>query len=333
MSRVRRRAATISLWALGMVASWLGQGRQAHASEAATAGASAGATAADKLDFVPEPPPTYKAGKVTVDEKLGSSIPGYLKFRDQDGREVTLRDVLRGDLPTILTFNYSDCPMLCSLQLNGLSMVLDELATPTALDPSAAARPELVEAGRKAVVKLGAQFRVVTVVLEPTQPLAKTQATRTSYLEKLSEKDRALAAKGWTFLSAVDASDSRAIAALADSVGFRYTYIKERAEWAHPAALIFLSSSGSVTRYVYGTQFEASVIRESVIKAGLSEPSTAIGFMNRCYHYDPDANNHARAGVLTLRIGALVFVGLMILAFAGRRFFRRQPRDPGVIQA
>lgn len=288
---------------------------------------------ADPTDFVPQPPPTYKGDKVTVDERLGAPVPGYLEFRDHEGKKVALQEVLRGDLPTILTFNYSDCPMLCSLQLNGLSMVLEELATPTALAAKDTARPELVQDGRKAVVKLGAQFRVITVVLEPTQTLAKTQATRDGYLQKLSEKDRAIAARGWTFLSALDPKDGRAIAALADSVGFRYTYIPERAEWAHPAALIFLSSAGTVTRYVYGTQFEAGVIRESIVKAGLAEPSTAVGFMNRCYHYDPDANNHSRAGVLALRVGAMAFLGVMIVVFVGRRFLRRQPRDPGVIQA
>lgn len=283
-------------------------------------------------DYVPPPPPTFQGDKVSVEEKLGAMVPGNLKFRDHNGQVVTLGEVLRGDLPTILTFNYSDCPMLCSLQLNGLSAVLDEVATPTALDEAAAARPDLVQAGRKATFKLGGHFRVLTVVLEPAQALAKTQATRQSYLDRLSEKDRELAAKGWTFLSALDPSDSRAIAALADAVGFHYTYIRERAEWAHPAALIFLSSAGAVTRYVHGTQFEAPLIRESIVKAGLSEPATAIGFMNRCYHFDPDANNHSRAGVLTLRVGALAFLGLMILVFAGRRWLRRQPRDPGVIQ-
>lgn len=299
-----------------------------EASSTSNAGAAAGAT-----DYVPTPPPTFQGEKVSVEEKLGAMVPGNLKFRDHTGNVVTLGQVLRGDLPTILTFNYSDCPMLCSLQLNGLTAVLDEVAAPAALDEAAASRPDLVKAGRKATFKLGGHFRVLTVVLEPTQTQAKTQATRQSYLDRLSEKDRALAAQGWTFLSAVDPNDSRAIAALADSVGFRYTYVRERAEWAHPAALIFLSTSGTVTRYVHGTQFEAPLIRESIIKAGLSEPATAIGFMNRCYHFDPNANNHSRAGVLTLRVGAVAFLGLMILVFAGRRWLRRQPRDPGVIQA
>ena len=81
-------------------------------------------------------------------------------------------------------------------------------------------------------------------------------------------------------------------------------YLPKRAEWAHPAALIFLASSGVVTRYVYGIDFPAPMMRESLIKAGTREPSSTVGFLNRCYHYDPGANSHARAGVLALRIAA-----------------------------
>ncbi len=301
----------------------------AAAPVASAAPAAAAAAPADPSDFIPEVPATYKANGVTVEEKLGNIVPLDTRFLDHTGKAVTLREVMSGELPTILTFNYSDCPMLCSLQLNGLSAVLDELAVPTELGELAGTREEV---GEKAVIQLGAQFRVITIVLEPKQTLAKTVATRESYLQRLPDLARPLAERGWTFLSAADPDDARAIASVADSVGFRYTYIPDRAEWAHPAALIFLSSAGTVTRYVYGTQFEAPVIRESIIKAGLAESSTAVGFMNRCYHFDPEANSHARAGVLTLRFGGLAFLGLMILAFVGRRF-RRQSRDPGVMQA
>ena len=70
-------------------------------------------------DEILAPPPTFKAGGVTVDEHLGGRVPLDAKFRTQDGALVTLGEVLRGELPAILTFNYSDCPMLCSVQLNG----------------------------------------------------------------------------------------------------------------------------------------------------------------------------------------------------------------------
>ncbi len=279
-------------------------------------------------DEILAPPPTYKGGDVKVDEKLGAKIPVDARFRDQDGKVVTLGELLapktepgelastgEDALPTILTFNYSDCPMLCNLQLNGLTAVL----------------PVIAEKYDKAMFRVGTQFRIITIDLEPNEKLEKLQKMKARYVERLPEAQRAAAAKGWTYLVAETPGDGAAIRRVAEAVGFSYTYIADRAEWAHPAALIFLSVKGTVTRYVYGIEFDPAVMRESILKAGTSEPATAVGFMNRCYHFDPDANNHSRAGVMALRIGAAGFVVLLLSAFGVMHVIRRS--RPGVNRA
>jgi protein SCO1/2 len=277
-------------------------------------------------DEILAPPPTYKANDVKVDEKLGARVPLDVKFRQHDGNVVTLGHVLQpfaepgklvtagaNDLPTIITFNYSECPMLCNLQLNGLT----------------AALPKIAERKDGAMFRLGDQFRIVTIDLEPNEDLAKLTAFREKYIERLPESQRASARKGWTFLAAEHPGDAASIRRVAQAVGFSYTYVTERAEWAHPAALIFLSTTGTVTRYVYGIEFEEAVMRESILKAGASEPSSAIGFMNRCYHYDPDANNHSRAGVLALRIGA---AGCVILLLSGLGIYQAIRKNRPVLE-
>lgn len=258
-------------------------------------------------DEILAPPPTFKGNDVTVIEKLGARVPVDARFRDQDGKVVTLGQLLAGELPTILTFNYSDCPMLCNLQLNGLTAVL----------------PAIAEKHEDALFRVGTQFRIITIDLEPGEKLDKLVKMKDRYIERLPEAQRTAARAGWTFLVAETPGDGAAIRRVADAVGFSYTYITERAEWAHPAALIFLSVKGTVTRYVYGIEFEAQVMRESIIKAGTSEPATAVGFMNRCYHFDPDANNHSRAGVMALRIGAAGFVVLLLSVFGVMHVIRR----------
>lgn len=270
------------------------------------------------------PPPTYKGNDVKVDEKLGAKVPVDARFRDQDGKVVTLGELLAGELPTILTFNYSDCPMLCNLQLNGLTAVL----------------PAIADKHEDALFRLGTQFRIITIDLEPNESLDKLQKMRDRYIDRVTSSaaysrggaaQRQAARAGWTFLVAETPGDGAAIRRVAEAVGFSYTYVADRAEWAHPAALIFLSVKGTVTRYVYGIEFEPQVMRESVIKAGTSEPATAVGFMNRCYHFDPDANNHSRAGVMALRIGAAGFVVLLLSAFGVMHVIRRN--RPGVNRA
>src|SRR4051812_43987760 len=99
------------------------------------------------------PPPTYKANGVTVEEHTGATIPLDAAFRTSEGQRVPLGELLTGELPTILTFNYSDCPMLCSLQLNGLTAVLPKIAEPVDMDG-----PD----GKKTVAfRTGGQFRII----------------------------------------------------------------------------------------------------------------------------------------------------------------------------
>ena len=209
--------------------------------------------------------------------------------------------------------------MLCSVQLNGLTAALPAVGTP-GISPD----PDRGEA----VFRVGAQFRIVTIDLEPSETLDKVRAMRERYLARLPEDQRATARAGWTFLIAAMPGDGAAIHRVADAVGFRYTYIKERAEWAHPAALILLSASGVVTRYVHGIEYDPAMLRASIYKAGLAEPAAAIGFLLRCYHYDPDANSHARAGVLALRIGAAGFAIALLSALGLMHRARRGKRPP-----
>lgn len=274
---------------------------------AAVDSAGALASEADPKDQVLAPPPTYKGNEVTVVEKLGSRVPLETRLRRHDGNVVTLGDVLHSDLPTILTFNYSDCPMLCNLQLNGLTAVM----------------PQIGERKDGALFWAGEQYNIVTISLEPNEDLGRLTQMREKYLGQLPEHLREDARRGWQFLAAERRGDGASIKKIADAVGFAYRYIPERAEWAHPASLILLSSRGIVTRYVHGIEFDPDVMRESILKAGASEPATAVGFMNRCYHYDPDANNHSRAGVLALRIGAAAFLALMLTGFGVLHMVRK----------
>ena len=145
-----------------------GAAAQAHpgpdGSAAAPAPASAARGSAAGDEEILAPPPTYQASDVTVDEHLGARIPLDAAFRTQDGKRVTLGEVMHGELPAILTFNYSDCPMLCSVQLNGLTAALPKVGE---LGPAPeAGKPDMV-------FRVGAQFRIVTIDLEPNETLEK----------------------------------------------------------------------------------------------------------------------------------------------------------------
>jgi protein SCO1/2 len=318
--RARVLAALGAAAALGVLAPRAAQAL-GHPPDQVAAPAPAAAPAAPD-DEIPPPPATFQAGGVTVDEHLGARVPLDARFRTQDGTPITLGEALGGRLPAILTFNYSDCPMLCNVLLTGLTAALPAVGTPgISPDPD---RP----GQDRAVFRVGDQFRIVTIDLEPNETIDKARAMRERYLARFPEDQRAAARAGWTFLLAATPGDGAGIRRVADAVGFRYTYIKDRAEWAHPAALILLSAAGVVTRYIHGIEYEPAMLRASIYKAGIAEPAAAVGFLLRCYHFDPDANSHARAGVMALRIGAAGFVVILFAALGALHLSRRGKRPP-----
>src|SRR5262249_9490247 len=147
-------------------------------------------------------------------------------------------DYLDGKHPVILTLNYSRCPMLCSLELNGLVTALKQL------DWTA-----------------GTEFKIVTVVLDPGE---KPEQARESKARYLRQYGRAGAESGWHFLTGSEA----AIRSVADSVGFSYAYNEKRNEYVHPAATILLSPDGHVARYLYGIEYHPKTVRLSLVEAG-----------------------------------------------------------------
>src|SRR5690606_22988285 len=88
-------------------------------------------------------PPDLTA--IKLEQKLGASIPLDATFTAEDGRTVSLGDYIAGDVPVLITFNYSRCPQLCSVQLDGLVDTLRKLEW---------------TAG-------GGEFRILTIGLDP----------------------------------------------------------------------------------------------------------------------------------------------------------------------
>ena len=95
---------------------------------------------------------------VGFDQRLGEQVPLDLPFRDDAGRTVTLRQYL-GDKPVLLVPAYYECPMLCTLVLNGV-----------------------VSALRALPFDIGREFRVVTVSFNPKETSERAAANKAKYL-------------------------------------------------------------------------------------------------------------------------------------------------------
>lgn len=236
------------------------------------------------------PPKPAELAAVDVEERLGQVVAKDMPFVTDAGKAVTFGQMFESGLPVIVSFNYSDCPMLCSLQLNALTAAMGTIGF----------RP-------------GKHYQIVTVVLEPKETPASASETKAQYVERLPEDIRRDAAKAWTFLTGPETS----VRAAADAVGLKYKYVEETGDYAHPAMLAFLSPGGTVTRYIYGLEYGSDLLRSSILSAGLGKAEESVGFILACFHFNPSAKDRSAVGVGAMRYGALAFcsVFLGILGF------------------
>lgn len=236
----------------------------------------------DRVDELPE-----EAQGISIEEKTGSEVPLDLEFRDSDGQNVKLGDYLDGNLPVILTFNYSSCPMLCSAQLNGL-----------------------VEAMRQIDFTAGEQYQIITVAIDPLETPDTAADTKDRYLAGFSDEKQTSIRAGWHFLT----GDEPSIRKLADSVGFAYRYLEDTKEFSHAASLIFLSPKGIVTRYYHGIYYEPEQLSGSIFSAGAGEHGVSVGFLLACFR-PSHVEGQADAGESAMRYGAMGFVVFLLVTF------------------
>ncbi|MEM8669897.1 MAG: SCO family protein [Planctomycetota bacterium] len=240
---------------------------------------------------------------VTVVQKLGDQVPLNLPLTDSMGRKVKTGYFIDGKKPTIITLNYSNCPMLCNVQLNQLAKSLNELG-----------------------LKIGEDFQILTVSIDPKETTPKVRETKQKYVEQVI-RQHPLAEDGWAFCTAQQPIITR----LADILGFQYTYDRKSGEYYHPAMLAFVSPEGVISRYSLAVAFEPSDLRKALVEAGEGTVGSPVDqFVLWCFSYDPNSNSYVPHAWKIMRLGGAAMVCAMILFLApywiGRK---RGPRtDP-----
>lgn len=231
--------------------------------------------------------------EVGVEEHRDERLPLDAKFRDESGRVIRLKDMFPGDVPVILSLNYSNCPMLCSTQLNGLTNSLRELEW-----------------------SAGSEYRMVSISIDPKERPERAKETRDKYVDLYGRGEA-----GWNFLVGPQAS----IDAVTEAVGFRYTWVPERQEYAHAAVAVLCTPDGRISRYLYGVAFPEQTLRLSLVEASEGKIGGAgEQILLFCFHYDPETGTYApRAARMAMSVGGCV----MVLAIITGAFVLRS-REP-----
>ena len=240
-----------------------------------------------------------------VSEHLGDTIPLDTEFRDESGRAASLSQFFRAGRPVLLSFNYSNCPMLCSLQLTGLVNGLSDVE-----------------------LQCGRDFEFVSVSIDPNETPFRAAQTRQKYYQMYGREGTG---SGWHFL----VGSQQSVDALAKSVGLTYRYLPERKEYIHPAVCACITPSGRISRYLYGVAFVPQTLRLSLVEAGSGQIGTTLDqILLYCFHYDFVSGRYslaARRLMMTAGAVTTIMIGTFMITQMMRERRLRQVISPQVV--
>jgi protein SCO1/2 len=240
---------------------------------------------------------------VEVVEQLGAQLPASASFLDDRGRSVKLGDYFGRGRPLLLSLNYTSCPMLCSLQLNGLAKAIGEMQW-----------------------QPGEHFDILTVSIDPRDTPKELERSKQVAVRRTGEP--AKVARGWHFL----AGAPEAIALAAQAVGFKYRFDPDTQQYRHQSTLMVLTPDGQVSRYLHGVSYPPGALRAALESAAAGaiatrdEQTSLGGFLLNCFAFDPSDN--APLAIKIMRAGgALTFFGLLTLIGVFGLRDRRRRKD------
>ena len=285
-------------------------------------GAFPGAMAfAQYQQVLPNGRPTYEVPgleNVDVTERLDEAMPLDVELTDHTGRKVTLRDYFDGERPVVLTFAYHTCPTLCSLVLDATRRGL------TTQDWTAGQEYQVltISIDPEETVEAAAQKREETIRAYRNGDDAVLTEIENGAGEALA-RDAVVAERGeveWHFL----VGDESAIETLTEAAGYRYFYDEFRKQYAHPAAVMFLTPDGKMARYLYGLRLEHNDVRLALLEATEGRSITSgERFLLYCYAYDGEQSGYVLVAQNIMKIGGALTV-LVVGAFLF--FFWRRER-------
>lgn len=261
---------------------------------------SANVSFADGMRKGGDPELPKELANVEIDEKPGAKLPTDVRLRDGQGQDVRLADYFDGERPVILALAYYECPMLCTLVLNGL-----------------------LDAMKGVDLTAGKDYRVVVISIDPRDTPEMAKKKRDAYVGSYG---RPVADRGWDFLVA----DQAEVRRVADTVGFKYRWDEPTKQFAHAAGVFVASPNAILSRTLYGIAFPSKDVKLALLEATEGKIGSA---MNRvllfCFHYSVAENRYVLATRRLMKAGGIVTViGLAAMLASYWRAERRRQAKP-----
>ena len=224
-------------------------------------------------------PDLYKS--MEVEDSRGKALPVTHLLHDGEGKQRSLTEWMNNGKPTLLTFNYLGCPMLCGLQQDGLARSIEGLS-----------------------LTAGTDFHIVTVSIDPDE----TAQAMSRAGERLSSKVSA----DWTVLR----GSQDTIDALTSTAGFPFKWVEETKQFAHPAATYVLTDEGTISQYFTAVQPNSRDLNFALIEASQGSIGSLLDQITlTCLQYDLSSNTYVARNVMQAG-GYVILGGVVMLLFA-----------------
>ncbi|MGH9321434.1 MAG: SCO family protein [Vicinamibacteria bacterium] len=219
--------------------------------------------------------------EIGIDQRLDAPLPLDAVFRDENGRSVTIGELL-GDKPALLALVYYRCPMLCGEVLEGLAHALEVLP-----------------------LQAGEDFRFIAVSFDPSEGPETAAAARA----RNPALDRRLGGyAGSRFLT----GSRESIDSLTEAVGFRYVAGEDASQFAHASGLMVLTPEGRISRYLYGIEYAPRDLLLAILEASSSRIGSSVDrLLLYCYQYDPETGRYGLVIMRVLRLSGLATVAAL----------------------
>lgn len=251
---------------------------------------------------IPQKPPMLPDEGLT--QRQGEWLPLSLSFTDERGFQIRLDQIIRSDIPVLLTLNYYACATQCSIHLQGLATLI----------------PELQRSG----MQLGRDYRILTISIADEEDARLARAAKQRMVELSAMPSEV--GQHWHMLT----GDRKNIDLVCQAVGYSYQYDPITRQYAHPSVTIFLSPRGQISQYIPGLNLRTQDFRLALIDAGEGRIGSFLDqFIANCYRFDPQKGQYTPFAMGIMKVGGMVTLACMGLFLSVLWFTTRARRAHG----
>ena len=216
---------------------------------------------------------------IETKEKLGDKIDLNLIFQNEKAESKSLKSYFKEDRPVLMTVVYYRCPSLCNFHLNGLWTALNQLK-------------------RK-------NYEFVVLSMDATETPDLAYEKKQNYLKEFPK----VSGDRVHFLTGSES----AIQSLTEDLGFSFRWDEETKQFAHAPVAYTLSSSGVLSRYLYGVEFLSQTLKLALLEASRGKIGSVIDrVLLFCYRFNPQSNKYSIYAVNIMRAGGLLMLLFII---------------------